>query len=1084
MIKSATSTPDSLQGQNDQLWKIIEKQRLIIQNLQKDLTRMTADRDQLQSKVDEFEKKSKLPTLSLNLPLDDDLDSPSSPVPPPRSPYRQNTTKDRSQLATIESLQITSPEDPEVQAPRENFLDTEAQLFAKYHQSSRPSRDSMLPPARLIPEHDVSLRAASPPPPRTNYRSPSPVDIPSFTHDSIRESTLGMSDYEDLPTPPPKAISHVSSLPSNNIFSNDMIAGICIKVTGSNITTNDKGKEVVSFIISVGKRVDLPADAPEEEMEELWRVEKLYSDFLALDTKVKASEHRAVSSKLGKLPDKALFATHAPSKVDQRKRALEQYLKLVISLPLKDVTDLCEFLSTNVIEQEPETASIPGYKEGYLTKRGKNFGGWKTRYFVLNGPVLRYYETKDGHHLGSIRLTDAQIGRQQTNTTHEPHDSSVSAYRHAFLILEPKKTATNGIARHVLCADSDDERDEWVEAMIQYIGVKEESVTSATPRTSRDRDERKKAAAKKIRKVSKDEIVPISAAPISQLMIERNEKLMFPPGPHRSPSDSSLARDDASSPKTPGTPNTPNDSLSSSIPTNSPLAQTASSDQHRASLDQNYSYFTHSAKTVTRRSSMIHLSGRDGETTPQSETRSETSSPVAGGKSSSEPAGEELEASLAEKKAKQKSNRMTFWGKKMFNSSNTDPYASNGASLGTGPRPSTSTSTSTSSPGQSSSGLRGFLSRGSNDSPTDRASHQDRRKKGGEEAVKRPAKQVFGVPLEAAVKVSPAAEGYDLPSVVFRCIEYLDAKDAAIEEGIYRLSGSSAVIKGLKEKFNTEGDFDILGSKQYYDVHAVAGLLKLWLRELPNSVLTKELLMDFLHTIDLLDRRDRVNELGRLVSMLPLPNYTLLRALTAHLIRVVQNSDVNKMTMRNVGIVFSPTLGIPAGIFNLFLSEFDYIFWTSDNNDETKTAEEVQFLQQQEVFGAVQQQHHLQQQQRRKQQKMADEEQRQASPIMKDEPQPSHDEVSKEPKLPPMSLARTPTLRLLEQQGRNNRNSVHYMDGAPDAIVGLEKHMDNTPVLDEYDDDVEDIAREDDSTDDEDDDDSLSVASSELSPRS
>lgn len=247
---------------------------------------MTADRDQLQSKVEELEKKSKLPTLSLNLPLDDDLDSPSSPVPPPRSPYRQNTTKERSQLATVESLQIASPEDPD--APRESFLDTDAQLFAKYHQSSRPSRDSMLPPARLIPEHDVSLRAASPPPPRTTYRSPSPVDMNSIAHDSIRESTLGMSDYEDLPTPPPKAISHVSSPPpsSNNIFSNDMIAGICIKVTGSNITTNEKGKEVVSFIISVGKRIDLPADVADDEMEELWRVEKLYSDFLALDTKV------------------------------------------------------------------------------------------------------------------------------------------------------------------------------------------------------------------------------------------------------------------------------------------------------------------------------------------------------------------------------------------------------------------------------------------------------------------------------------------------------------------------------------------------------------------------------------------------------------------------------------------------------------------------------------------------------------------------------------------------------------------------------------------------------------------------------
>ncbi|CAO3663664.1 unnamed protein product [Umbelopsis vinacea] len=54
------------------------------------------------------------------------------------------------------------------------------------------------------------------------------------------------------------------------------------------------------------------------------------------------------------------------------------------------------------------------------------------------------------------------------------------------------------------------------------------------------------------------------------------------------------------------------------------------------------------------------------------------------------------------------------------------------------------------------------------------------------------------------------------------------------------------------------------------------------------------------------------------------------------------------------------------------------------------------------------------------------------------------------------------------------------MDGAPDAIVGLEKIWTVcTPVLDEDDDDVEDIGR-----DDSDEDDSISVISSELSPRS
>lgn len=59
-------------------------------------------------------------------------------------------------------------------------------------------------------------------------------------------------------------------------------------------------------------------------------------------------------------------------------------------------------------------------------------------------------------------------------------------------------------------------------------------------------------------------------------------------------------------------------------------------------------------------------------------------------------------------------------------------------------------------------------------------------------------------------------------------------------------------------------------------------------------------------------------------------NYTTLRVLISHFIRIVAHSDINRMTVRNIGIVFAPTLGIPAGVFSLFLSEFDYIFFVTD----------------------------------------------------------------------------------------------------------------------------------------------------------
>lgn len=88
--------------------------------------------------------------------------------------------------------------------------------------------------------------------------------------------------------------------------------------------------------------------------------------------------------------------------------------------------------------------------------------------------------------------------------------------------------------------------------------------------------------------------------------------------------------------------------------------------------------------------------------------------------------------------------------------------------------------------------------------------------------------------------------------------------------------------------------------------------------------------------VDFVDPQERIKELSQLISALPLANYSLLRALTAHLILIVQNSSVNKMTMRNVGIVFSPTLGIPAGVFSLMLGEFNRVFNVDADTEEAE----------------------------------------------------------------------------------------------------------------------------------------------------
>lgn len=99
---------------------------------------------------------------------------------------------------------------------------------------------------------------------------------------------------------------------------------------------------------------------------------------------------------------------------------------------------------------------------------------------------------------------------------------------------------------------------------------------------------------------------------------------------------------------------------------------------------------------------------------------------------------------------------------------------------------------------------------------------------------------------------------------------------------------------------------------------------------------------------DFVDAQARIDELSQLIAALPIANYSLLRALTAHLILIVQNANINKMTMRNVGIVFSPTLGIPAGVFSLMLGEFKRVFSVDAANKPTaepSTDEETESTQ-------------------------------------------------------------------------------------------------------------------------------------------
>lgn len=77
-------------------------------------------------------------------------------------------------------------------------------------------------------------------------------------------------------------------------------------------------------------------------------------------------------------------------------------------------------------------------------------------------------------------------------------------------------------------------------------------------------------------------------------------------------------------------------------------------------------------------------------------------------------------------------------------------------------------------------------------------------------------------------------------------------------------------------------------------------------------IFTPELNHEFIRANEMTDQRKKIKEVTRLVQQLPVANYSALRFLSAHLVNIIKSEHINKMGVKNMGIVFSPTLAIPA----------------------------------------------------------------------------------------------------------------------------------------------------------------------------
>ena len=173
--------------------------------------------------------------------------------------------------------------------------------------------------------------------------SHSAVPLSTHHHNSSSHSTATMSAQTQQPRDrkPSHALTHSQSLegplstpivdspllssylsptkPSSGAGSNatfralplvyDDLKTTRITVLHSSVKPNDRGKDVLSFVIEVDPR----------NAKDPWKIEKLYSDFLGLDQRMRNAVGKNVAKKMGVLPEGKVWRDHAPAKADQRK---------------------------------------------------------------------------------------------------------------------------------------------------------------------------------------------------------------------------------------------------------------------------------------------------------------------------------------------------------------------------------------------------------------------------------------------------------------------------------------------------------------------------------------------------------------------------------------------------------------------------------------------------------------------------------------------------------------------------------------------------------------------------------------------
>ncbi|XP_027250647.1 unconventional myosin-IXb isoform X4 [Cricetulus griseus] len=157
----------------------------------------------------------------------------------------------------------------------------------------------------------------------------------------------------------------------------------------------------------------------------------------------------------------------------------------------------------------------------------------------------------------------------------------------------------------------------------------------------------------------------------------------------------------------------------------------------------------------------------------------------------------------------------------------------------------------------------------------------------------------FGVCVD-----SLTSDKASVPIVLEKLLEHVEMH-GLYTEGLYRKSGAANRTRELRQALQTDPAAVKL---EDFPIHAITGVLKQWLRELPEPLMTFAQYGDFLRAVELPEKQEQLVAIYAVLDHLPEANHTSLERLIFHLVKVALLEDVNRMSPGALAIIFAPCL--------------------------------------------------------------------------------------------------------------------------------------------------------------------------------